>query len=237
MGDPVEEEKGTDLFFSILVWPTLLPVFNPPPNDGLHFIGKSLGSSQPPPLHYLSDQLTLTRRYGTLHEFPVAHRPLIVRIPQSLATWANIQPTELTPNSSMPPITGPGIRRRIVGHAGTNWISTRRSCATGIAPHIGNTATYKRLSLSDWNDSGLPKAFPLWTTADSKTGTAARQPLHQLPQSANCFAGLQDQVHMIRHQAESVHFDPVEHFEVFQHTQVVPVSASCANTACLLCPR
>jgi ribosomal protein S27E len=43
-----------------------------------------------------------------------------------------------------------------------------------------------------------------------------------LPQSANCFAGLQDQVYVIRHQAESVHLYSVERFEVFQRAQVVP---------------
>jgi hypothetical protein len=115
-------KKGTDLFSSILSRSALLPVFNPPPNDCLYFIAKLLGSSQLPPLQRLTDQLPLTRRYRTLHEFPVAHRPFIVRIRQSLKTRVDIQPTELTSNSSMPSITGPGIRRRIVAHAGTNRI-------------------------------------------------------------------------------------------------------------------
>jgi hypothetical protein len=56
----------------------MLPVFNPPPNDYFYFIAKSLGSSQLPPLQRLTDQLPLTRRYRTLHEFPVAHRPFFV---------------------------------------------------------------------------------------------------------------------------------------------------------------
>jgi hypothetical protein len=119
---PSPWEKGTDLFSSILSWSALLPVFNPPPNDCFYFIGKSLGSSQLPPLQRLTYQLPLTRRYRILHEFPVAHRPFIVTIPQSLETRVDIQPIELTPHSNMPPITGPGIGRRIVAHAGTNRI-------------------------------------------------------------------------------------------------------------------
>jgi len=53
-----------------------------------------------------------------------------------------------------------------------------------------------------------------------KPGLPPRQPLHQLPQSANCFAELQDQVHMIPHQAESVHLYAVDRFEVFQRAQL-----------------
>jgi len=40
-GKDITLEKGTDLFSSILSWSALLSVFNPPPNDGLYFIGKS----------------------------------------------------------------------------------------------------------------------------------------------------------------------------------------------------
>jgi hypothetical protein len=72
------QTKGTDLFSSILSWSAPLPVLNPPSNDCLYFIGKSLGSSQLPSLQRLTDQLSLTRRYGTLREFPVAYRPFIV---------------------------------------------------------------------------------------------------------------------------------------------------------------
>jgi hypothetical protein len=56
-----------------------------------------------------------------------------------------------------------------------------------------------------------------------KPGLAPRQPLHQLPQSANCFAGRQDQVYVIRHQAQSVHLYAVERFEVSQRAQGVPI--------------
>jgi hypothetical protein len=42
-----------------------------------------------------------------------------------------------------------------------------------------------------------------------------------MPQSANCFGGLQDQVYVIRHQAESAHLYVVERFEGFQRAQVV----------------
>jgi hypothetical protein len=65
-------KKRTDLFSSILSWSALLPVSNPPPNDCFYFIAKSLGSSQLPALQRLTDQRPLTRRYRTLHEFPVA---------------------------------------------------------------------------------------------------------------------------------------------------------------------
>jgi hypothetical protein len=70
------KKKGADLFSSILSWSALLPVFNPPPNDCLYFIAKSLGSSQVPPLQRLTDHLPLTRRYLTLHKFPVAASPV-----------------------------------------------------------------------------------------------------------------------------------------------------------------
>jgi hypothetical protein len=42
-----------------------------------------------------------------------------------------------------------------------------------LTPHIGHTPTNRRLSLSDWTDSGLPKASPFGILADSQTGSGA----------------------------------------------------------------
>jgi hypothetical protein len=64
-------------------------------------------------------------------------------------------------------------------HATDNWTRDtppdRRSCGheLDLTPHIGNTPTHRRLSLSDWTDSGLPKASPFWIPADSQTGSGA----------------------------------------------------------------
>jgi hypothetical protein len=152
-------KKGTDLFSSILSWSALLPVFNPPPNDYFYFIAKSLGSSQLLPLQRLTDQLPLTHP-------PVSY---FARIPCSASPVHRH-------NSPAPQNTGRYPAHRIDSPfqpATDNWTRDtppdRRSCGhePDLTPHIGNTPTNRRLSLSDWADSGLPKASPFWIPADS----------------------------------------------------------------------